>query len=120
MQNASRSSMTTDFHVIASQLANEKLEIIIADKAMKAAQYDYIVSANYPNESLSNGSLAGFYTRTVGVTEVAIGDLTTPQANSGVKKVDVNVSWSDTDGTGTQQVSVSTLLSDFYTPPYTP
>lgn len=99
----------TDFHIIATQLANEKMESIIADSYLQASQYDYIIGTNYPDEDIDYGSHTDVFERTVSITEVA-DDLTTAQSNSGYKKVDVNVTWGVE---AYEQVSISTLLTNY-------
>lgn len=110
MQNATRTSITTDYNIIASQFANEKLESIIADKALTASKYAGIVNTNYPNESITYGGITGAFSRKVAITEVNPSDLTTTQAGSGVKKVDVTVEWNIGS---TQKILVSTLVTDY-------
>jgi type II secretory pathway pseudopilin PulG len=110
MQNATRASVNTDFNVIASQFANEKLETIIADKALKGNRYDDIVANNYPNESLTYEGVSNAFVRTVVIEEVDPSNLTTPQAGSGMKKVDVTVQWNNGNN---QQILVSTLVADY-------
>ena len=105
MHNSINYSLDNDHLVIGSQLANEKLQEVIADKTFTG--YDAITQNNYQQESL-NGAYSGF-TRTTTVTEVDPADLTTLDAGSGYKKVDVTVSWGNENG---QTVEVSTMLSD--------
>ena len=110
MQNATRTSVSTDYNVIASQFANEKLETIIADKALTATKYAGVINANYPNESITYGGISGAFVRKVVITEVNTSDLTTTQAGSGMKKVDVTVEWNNNSA---QKILVSTLVTDY-------
>ncbi|MBX7149266.1 prepilin-type N-terminal cleavage/methylation domain-containing protein [bacterium] len=105
MQNSIDHSLDNDHLVIGSQLANEKLQMIIADKTFVG--YSSITQNNYQQETLS-GSYRGF-TRSTSVTEVSSSDLSTPQAGSGYKKVEVTVRWGNDTG---QQVKVSTMLAN--------
>ncbi len=105
MQNSINYSMGNDYLVMGSQLANEKLQMVIADKTFES--YSDVIQDNYTQESLS-GAYQGF-TRTTTVTEVDPADLTTPQADSGYKKVEVTVSWGNNSG---ERVQVSTMLAD--------
>jgi type II secretory pathway pseudopilin PulG len=89
---------------IASHLANEKLEGILADKEFLGYSYATNTS-NYPTEILSD-DFTGF-TREVIITEVDATDLTTPQTGSGLNKIDIVVTWSNNS-----QVTISTLVAD--------
>lgn len=106
MQNSTLSTMNGDMNTIATQLANEKLENIIADKEFLG--YTHLNQAtNYPNETLS-GVYQG-YERKVDIFEVDPSDLSTPMVGSGVKRVEVKVIW----GTESyQKVKVSTVFSE--------
>lgn len=75
--------------LIATQLAQEKLEQIILDK--KYQNYAYILSANYPSpEDLGSQGFNG-YTRTTTIAEVNATNLTTQQNGTGYKKITVTV-----------------------------
>ncbi len=88
---------------IASHLANEKIETIMADKEFLGYSYASDDS-NYPTEELLEG-----YTRDVYITEVDSTDLSTPQPGSGINKVDVVVSWANAEE---DQVVITTLIAD--------
>ena len=104
--NSTDNSLLKDYRVIASQLASEKLELIILDKTFQG--YDYVDAVNYPDEDLADPY--DNFTRTVTVEEVQSADLTTPEANSGYKRVDVQVTW----GAETYQtITVSTVLTEY-------
>lgn len=105
-QNSTDNSLTKDYKVIASELANEKIESIILDK--KYQGYNYIVSANYPFETLP--APYSLFTRSVTITEVQSDDLTTPQAGSGFKRVDVRVTWG---AEAYQTIIVTTLVTSY-------
>lgn len=107
MQNASINTLNGDMNTIATQLASEKLEMILADKQYQG--YEYLDGeSTYTNETLS-GAYNG-YTRSVSITEVDATDLVTPSPGSGIKKVDVHVDWGQKDY---QNVTVSTLVADY-------
>lgn len=106
LQNTTNNSLENDMRVIASQLASEKIETIIADKTFKT--YDWILPANYPVENL-NAPYSGF-TRTIDILEVDPADLATAQPGSGYKKVDVVVSWG---ALPSQAIRVTTLVTDY-------
>lgn len=91
---------------MATQLANEKIETIIADKTFQG--FDYIDENNYPTENLA-GDFNGF-TRTIAVDEVSAADLETSQSESGYKRVDVSVSWGNDNG---QNILVSTIVTEY-------
>lgn len=104
MQNAAAKTVNNDMTSIATQVANEKIEIIMGDKEFQG--YDYVDGANYPSEDLSEP-----YTleRSIEIYEVSTTDLSTPETESGLKKLIVTVSWGEKDY---QKVEVSTLLAD--------
>jgi prepilin-type N-terminal cleavage/methylation domain-containing protein len=98
-------TMNGDIRVVASQLANEKIESILADKAFDG--YDAVTSNAYANEQL-DGDFTG-YTRSVEIIEVCSTDLETPTVGSGIKQVNVTVSWGDED---TETLTISTLVAN--------
>lgn len=90
--------------LIATQLAQEKLEQILHDK--KYQNYAYILAANYPSpEDLESQGFGG-YTRTTTIAEVNATDLTTPQNGTGYKKITVTVFLN-----GTQAATLETLVT---------
>ena len=91
--------------LIATQLAQEKLEQILLDK--KYQNYAYINATNYPAtpEDLASQGFAG-YTRTTSIAEVDDANLTTPQNGTGYKKVTVTVLLN-----GTQAAKLDTLVT---------
>ena len=105
--SASNSSLEGDYRVVASQLASEKMEEVIADKSFQG--YSTITEANYPDETLAD-PYNGF-ARETDVTEVDPSDLSTPQVGSGYKRVDVRVTWGSDDSDTT--IVVSTVLTDY-------
>ena len=106
LQNTTNNSLENDMRVIASQLASEKIETIIADKTFNT--YNWVVPANYPVENL-NAPYSGF-TRSIDILEVNPADLTTAQPGSGYKKVEVVVSWG---ALPSQAIRVTTLLTNY-------
>lgn len=111
LHNATSHSINNDYRIIGIQLANKKLEIIIADKTFRG--YDWIDESNYPTEILAD-PYSGF-TRSITVTEVDpadFNDTQNPVADSGYKRVDVQVTWGTEPH---QKIIMSTVLSS-YTP----
>jgi type II secretory pathway pseudopilin PulG len=111
MNGGIRSSLLADQTLIASNLAREKLEQIIADRANKG--YATTIATNY-----SDGALSGEYsefTRTVTLTEVnpdddsATDDFLNAQSGSGYARVTVTVSWLG----GAQSVTLETILANY-------
>lgn len=105
MQNVSRHAMTGELNTTAIQLANEKMDMIMADKEFKG--YDYLISENYPTET--ELGTTGVFTRQVSIMEVSRDNFNMPQVGSGLKKVDVIVSWGLQSGSS---VTLSTLLAN--------
>lgn len=110
MNNATIANANLDSRVIASQFANEKIEMIMADNYLQPTKYSYIVAANYPDESLKYGTTNGAFTREVDITEVSSSNLNTPLAGSGMKKVEVTVSWGNQNY---QKVKLTTLVTSY-------
>jgi hypothetical protein len=104
MNSVESDFLNSDFRVVANQLAAEKMERIIADKAFRG--YQYLHNGNYPNETL-DAPLAG-YRRWVTFPEVNPDDLATSQPGSGVKLVTVVVAWGGNPGFETFLASVFT------------
>ena len=90
--------------LVATELAQEKLEQIILDKKYKL--YAFITAANYT--SPENMSAQGFpgYTRTTTILEVDPSDMVSAQSGSGYKKITVSVSV-----TGGLTVTLDTLVT---------
>lgn len=103
---ASNSSLDNNYRIHASQLGNEKIETIIADKTFKG--YNYLTTSNYPLETMPTPDSG--YTRQVAINEVNPTDLKTVQANSGYKKIDVTVKWGNLDY---QSLVVSSLATNY-------
>lgn len=104
-----KSSLVADQTIIASNLAKEKLEQIISDRASKG--YPVTIATNY-----SDGVLSGDYnefTRNVTMFEVdpdddnTVDDFLDPLPGSGYSRVTVNVTW------GGQAVKLETLIADY-------
>ena len=91
--------------VQAIELAEEKMELIIADKHSAARGYTYIISANYPDET----PVSGFpqFDRSVAFLDVDGSDLTTALPGSGYRKITVTVSWAS------DSVSFDSLVTDY-------
>lgn len=103
-------SANTDFQVIATQFANEKIETLTADNTMNPMQYASISNANYPQEFISYSTTPNFFKRTTSIEEVAY-DLVTPQTGSGIKLVVVTVTWGSQ---AHENVKTTTLLTDHH------
>ena len=106
ISNISISAISSDQNIIGTQLANEKVESILADK--KFLGFSYVDNSHYPLEILT-GDYSG-YQRNVSVAEVQPGDLMTPSPGSGIKKISVTVSWGSA---AWQQVKVSGMVSKY-------
>lgn len=100
--------------VIASNLAREKMEQIIADRANKG--YAVTIGTNY-----TDGQLTGAYApfnRSVTFTSVdpditgSNDDFNTPLSNSGYSRVTVVVTWNG----GANQVKLESLIADYTFP----
>lgn len=93
----------------ARWLATAKLEDIIADRHSNARGYDYLQSANYPDEQ----SVPGYpdFSRSVALSETEA-DLETP--GEGCMIVTVTVSWPDPKH-GEQSLSIATVLTEYST-----
>lgn len=109
MHNTSLANVNSKFQMLASQLAQERLEEIIADNFQQAQQFDYVVNQNYPDENIDYRSTVGLFTRNVNVIEVA-DDLATPLPGSSVKRVTVVVSWGTLPH---ERVAVTTLVTNY-------
>ncbi len=108
-----QSSLLADQTIVASNLAKEKLEQIIADRANKG--YAVTIATNY-----SDGTMPAPYSqyaRNVTITEVdpdadsGSDDFLDPLGNSGYARVTVTVSWA-----GGNSVKLETLLADYVMP----
>jgi Tfp pilus assembly protein PilV len=108
MDNSLSNSVTGDADVVASQLANEKLEQIISDKSFGG--YDALAEGDYPPETLD--APYQNYSRQVDIYEVNPTDMSTAEAGSGYKKVTVSVTWGNHDY---ETVNVVTLLTNYGT-----
>lgn len=108
MQNSLLNTAANDRYTLGAQLANEKIEIILADKEYFG--YDHVLTANnYPKENL-NGAYSGFE-RQVQVSEIDGDDLSQNENGSGLAQVKVIVSWDDHNGE--QQITLKTLIADY-------
>jgi Tfp pilus assembly protein PilV len=104
MQNVTATTLNGDMNSIAIQLANEKIEEVMADKTFQG--YNSVLDEEYPEEDLS-APYQGF-NRLVNVTEVNDSDLITEEVGSGLKRVDVTVSWG-----GDDSVTVTSMVGDY-------
>lgn len=101
-----RQAMNSNMTITASVLAQERMDQVVAAKMYQG--YNAIVPANYPNENLT-GNFAG-YTRMTQIQEVNPADLTTAQAGSGLKRVDVTVQWGPA---AAERVVLTTLVTQY-------
>lgn len=102
-QNVSKANQMEN-SLVASFLAQEKMEQIVQDK--KYQLYNFIVAANYPSpENLAPQGFPG-YTRTTTILEVSPNDLSSQQPGSGYKRVTVAVAIS-----GGETIALTTLLT---------
>jgi type II secretory pathway pseudopilin PulG len=108
------SSLVADQTVTAANLAREKIEQIIADRANKG--YAVTIATSY-----SDGQLTGNYspyTRNVTITEVdpdvdaGTDDFLDASLGSGYARVTVTVGWSG----GSHSVKEETLIADYTMP----
>ncbi|MFH1874371.1 MAG: prepilin-type N-terminal cleavage/methylation domain-containing protein [Pseudomonadota bacterium] len=109
-----KSSLLANQTVVAANLAKEKLEEIVADRASQG--YAATILTNY-----SDGQLAGdysAYTRNVTILEVnpdddnTTDDFLDPSPGSGYARLTVVVTWSG----GTEQVKLESLIADYTMP----
>ena len=93
---AATDALLPERQTAAYMLAAQKMEEVVADRHAPSRGYDYLVTSNYPAESVLS-SFTGF-SRTVTFTEVSPSDLTSTQANSGYMRVAVTVSYTAPNG----------------------
>lgn len=97
-------SNETETTLIATALAQEKLEQILHDK--KYQEYIFIIAANYPtSEDLTPIGYPG-YTRTIAIQEVSGTDLSSAQSGTGYKKITVAV-----QSAGNPTITLETLVT---------
>lgn len=105
VQSVNSTQTTSREGVVASQLANEKLEMILADKSYLG--YSGVTNGSYPIETMT-GFYSG-YTRRVNIYEMDPSVLGHPMTGTGLKKVHVQVSW----GTPAKKVDVEGIVSKY-------
>jgi type II secretory pathway pseudopilin PulG len=93
--------------VVARWLACEKLEDIIADRHSTTRGWNYLITANYPDEPSVNGFPA--FARTAAFIDTGPDLLT---AGTGYRKVTVTVTYPDVRE-GTKSLSLSTIVTDY-------
>lgn len=114
IQNSLVSSLKSEDYIIAELLANEKLEMIIGDKALSNDHYNAIIAENYPIETIYHNDNVNYkFTRKIIIQEVSESDLSTPESDSGYKKVTVKVSWAE----NSKHIKMATILSDLSNDP---
>lgn len=104
--NTTSDTINDEYALVASRLASEKIEQLVANKA--STGYASISNGTFA-ENVNHNSQS--FTRKTVIRYVDAGDLTTTSvADTGYKRVDVDVEW---DAGTTQNVSFSTLLTDY-------
>ncbi|GEM_PF-979278 len=105
-ESTGKSSMDGMMTVSASFLAQQRIDQVVADKAMLG--YNTITNNQYPSPE----NVAGFggVTRNTVVLEVNPADLTTALPGSGLKRIDVTTSWGNAN---TQRVILTTLVTNY-------
>lgn len=98
----SRGAMLT-----ASYLAAERIEDMTRESTLD--DYGNITTANYPASETMTGDYTGL-TRTTTITEVSHTDPTTTQANSGLKRIDVKVTWGSESH---EQVTLHSFVAEY-------
>lgn len=99
MSNVMVNVVQRDLRTIGSQLAQEKMEVVLSD------HYNNGYNAIVPSNEKLTGDFAAFK-RHVLVYEVSEKDLSSPKKGSGLKKVDVIVKWSQKEF-----IKLSTLVA---------
>jgi len=102
-QNVVNHGSQSEEYVTAAYLTSSKMEEIIADKDNQG--YAFVIDSNYSTSENLTAPFLG-YTRTLNFVEVDPNDLTTPQADSGYKRIVVNVT-----SPGGAVVTYETLLT---------
>ncbi|MFO0972968.1 MAG: prepilin-type N-terminal cleavage/methylation domain-containing protein [Phycisphaerae bacterium] len=91
---------------VASFLATERMEQIVAARYRDAVGYTRVTTANFPNES----SISGFTTFARTVTVQTVNNaLAASGSDIGLKLVTVTVTWNG----GTSQMRVARIFGDF-------
>lgn len=106
MQNNVTKTVNADHNVKAVNLAQEKIEQILADSSFMG--YEYVLS----NDAYQNEEIDGGFTRSVSIAEVAEDDLETPENGTGLNKVEVEVAWGEAES---QKVKISTIVAEYDT-----
>ena len=106
LRNAHVSNAESHFMTVAAELAEARIDKIIADR--KTQGFGYITNSNYPAED----PVAGFgsYKREVDIYYVDTSDLDSPSGSSNYKRVEVTVESKDD---AAQSVSLVTVVSDY-------
>lgn len=105
--SVNRQTMNGDMTITASVLAQERLDQLVADKMYQG--YNFIINGNYPSPENLADPFAG-YTRSTTVTEVDPADMSTAMPGSGLKKVDIAVSWG---ANLNERVQLTTLVTSY-------
>lgn len=103
--NTNREVLDSNFTVMASALAQERVEQVVADRGSQG--YAAVTQNTYPAEPNMAAPFAGF-SRTTTVTEVDPANPNAALVGSGLKRIDVQVAWN-----GGQTVSLSTMVGNW-------
>lgn len=96
-----------DANIVATYLAQEKMEQLISDKVNYG--YAYMNNSNYTTtEDISYGGYT--FTRSFNMYQVQPGNLTTAQSNSGYTRINLTISWG---GGSTEHLDISTLVASY-------
>lgn len=103
LSNMDQNSLTADLSVVATELARDKMEELVAQKANSG----YAAVSSQAAQNITQGTWS--FSRDVVVSYVDSNTLSSSGFDTGYKKVVVNVSWGA--GTGST-VSLQTLLTN--------
>ncbi|PIR26907.1 MAG: hypothetical protein COX62_09155 [Deltaproteobacteria bacterium CG_4_10_14_0_2_um_filter_43_8] len=101
-----QNNLLLDYELIATALAQEKMEEVVSHKAYYG--FEYITPEIYPEEDFSEDF--SMFQRMVSIENVKSENFSRASSDSGYKKVTVMVSWG---GDKKQSVSFSTLLTRY-------
>ena len=103
LSNMDQSSLTADLSVVAAELARDKMEELVAQKANSG----YAAVTSQASQSITQGTWD--FSRDVVVSYVDANTLSASGVDTGYKKVVVNVSWGAGSGS---TISLQTLFTN--------
>ncbi len=105
-----RSSMDDELMAVASRLASQKIEEVLATKAAGGTSGYSNISTGTVADNVTYDSMP--YTRTTDIYWVAANGnfQTVSQSDTGLKRIDVTVSW---DNGSSQSLRLSSLISSY-------